>query len=136
MCNDGPRIKELAAQTITYAITTLSLCLSLSAESKKQLGSSFALPVVLEVQPPWRSARHLLALKSSSWAVHKVLTLVWGGHKLLDDGGDIQIPRKRGWRFVSGCGISSLLDRKILSGVQLPLVLWRWHVGLMSQKIK
>ena len=32
-----------------------------------------------------------------------------------------------------GCEISSLLDRNLLGG-QLPPVLWRWHVCLLSQK--
>ena len=32
-----------------------------------------------------------------------------------------------------GCEISSLLDEN-LPGGELPLVLWHWHVGLLSQK--
>ena len=34
---------------------------------------------------------------------------------------------------IPGCEISSLLDRN-LPGGQLTPVLWRWHVGLLSQK--
>ena len=35
--------------------------------------------------------------------------------------------------LIPGCEISSLLDMNLPSG-QLPLVLWRWHVDLMSRK--
>ena len=37
---------------------------------------------------------------------------------------------------IPSCKISSLLDIKNLLGGQLPPVLWRWHVGLLSQKKK
>ena len=38
--------------------------------------------------------------------------------------------------LIPGCEISSLLDKKNLPGGQLPHVLWRWHVGLLSPKKK
>jgi hypothetical protein len=60
--------------------------------------------------------------------------------KLLDDGGEIpKISRKSLAVRFSSHEISSLLDKKNLPGGQLPLVLWRWHVGLLFenfQKIK
>ena len=36
---------------------------------------------------------------------------------------------------IAGCEMSSLLDGN-LSGGQVSPVLWRWHVGLLSQKGK
>jgi hypothetical protein len=35
---------------------------------------------------------------------------------------------------IPNCGISSLLDKE-LARWSTPSVLWRWHVGLLSQKI-
>ena len=34
---------------------------------------------------------------------------------------------------IPGCKVSSLLDKNLSSG-QLPPMLWRWHVDLLSQK--
>ena len=37
---------------------------------------------------------------------------------------------------IPGCEIFSLFDKKNLSGDQLPIMLWHWHVGLLSLKNK
>ena len=62
--------------------------------------------------------------------------LVQDDPKLLDNDGEISKSLGRGWRFNSR--LRNLLStwQKQLLGGQLAHVLWRWHVGLLSQKKK
>ena len=53
----------------------------------------------------------------------------------MDDDGGIPRSKEEVGGSIPGCEISSPLD-KILPGGQLPLVLSRWHVGLLSPKKK
>ena len=94
-----------------------------------------------------RAASHISAREVSFWAyiiesvkIHVQILNPTGylptlqvrdDPKLLDDGGEIPKSQVRCWRFDPSCLISSLLARNLLGG-QLPLLLWRWHVGLLS----
>ena len=59
--------------------------------------------------------------------------LVQDGPKLLDDGGEVSKSQRKRLvlRFPA---VISLHLTENLQGGQLPLMLWCWHVGILSQK--
>ena len=64
----------------------------------------------------------------------KTLINVRDDPKLLDDGGEIPKYQGEGWRFGSHPWNLPLYLTENLSDGQLPLVLWRWPVGILYQK--
>ena len=54
--------------------------------------------------------------------------------KLQDDGGEIPKSPWKGWRFDSPAVKSPLHLTENLPGDQLPPVLWRWHINLLSSE--
>ena len=74
--------------------------------------------------------------KNSNIRTEREEELVQDGPKLLDDGGEIPKSQGRGWRFETWLWNLLSTWQKNLSGGQLPPVLWRWHVDLLSPKIK
>ena len=56
--------------------------------------------------------------------------------KLLDDAREIPKTKEEVGGSITGCKISYRLGINLVRWGQLPHALWRWHVGLLSQKLK